>query len=75
MTDTRRDRQTDGQTDRRTGKINMSLDTEGGRHNTQYNLSILKPMGLGTSKLYLIVFQRFVSTCIMIEQLTCASLP
>ena len=43
--------------------------------NTQYNLSILKPMGIRSSKLYLIVFQRFVSTSIMIEQLTCASLP
>ena len=29
------DRQTDGQTDRRTGKNNMSPDPKGGRHNLQ----------------------------------------
>ena len=30
------DRQTDGRTDRRTGKNNMSPDPEGGRHKNDY---------------------------------------
>ena len=38
--DTICDRQTDGQTDRRPRKNNMSLDPEGGRHNHCYNLKV-----------------------------------